>query len=26
VVRMSECLISFCCTATVVPTASNHER
>src|SRR5271154_7377273 len=26
VVRMSECRISFCCTAIGVPTASSHER
>jgi len=26
VVRISECLMHFCCTAIEVPTASNHER
>ena len=26
VVRMSECRISFCCTAIGVPTASSHDR
>src|ERR1700681_3488793 len=26
VVRMSECLMSFCCTVIEVPTASSHER